>query len=171
MDRPWGTLHGGLRDESGRVIAVGGSVLTVAIPSFVRNLTFSKLNEPIDGLDKLVTNALSYANGRPQNISFPPSAPLTPAEVPRGVAASDPAGSWAHLTWRSLQFSFDVPHRFAFKFDSALDPNTGVMRFVATAHGDLDGDGVLSTFEVRGERAPGRQPRVIPGMFVDREVE
>jgi hypothetical protein len=45
------------------------------------------------------------------------------------------------------------------------------MRFVATAHGDLDGDGVLSTFEVRGERKPGEDARVLPGMYVDREVE
>ena len=92
---------------------------------------------------------------------------------------------WQHLTWRSLDFGFCrpapheapdnlsecEPHRFAFQFDSALDPQTGVMRFVATAHGDLDGDGVLSTFEVRGERLPGQPARVIPGMFVDREVE
>ena len=157
--------------ELAAIIAVGGSVLAVAIPSFVRNLSFSKLSEPIDGLDTLVSNAISYAHGRPQNISFPPSAPLTPEEVPRGVAAEDPAGSWEHLTWKSLDFGFDAPHSFAFKFESALDPQTGVMRFVATAHGDLDGDGVLSTFEVRGERVPGQEARVIPGMFVDREVE
>ncbi len=157
--------------ELAAIIAVGGSVLAVAVPSFVRNLSFSKLSEPIEGLDTLVSNAISYAHGRPQNISFPPSAPLTPEDVPRGVAATDPLGAWEHLTWKSLDFGFDAPHSFAFKFDSALDPQTGVMRFVATAHGDLDGDGVLSTFEVRGEREPGQEARVIPGMFVDREVE
>ena len=157
--------------ELAAIIAVGGSVLAVAVPAFLRNLSFSKLSEPIEGLDRLVTNAVSYANGRPQNISFPPAAPLTPAEVPRGTAAEDPPGAWEHLTWKSLDFGFDAPHHFAFKFDSALDPSTGVMRFVATAHGDLDGDGVLSTFEVRGERVPGQEARVLPGMFVDRKVE
>ncbi len=153
------------------VIAVGGSVLAVAVPSFVRNLKFSKLSEPIDGLSRLVSNTVAYAEGRPQNISFPPSAPLTPAEVPRGVSEEDRGDAWEHLTWRALGFRIDGPHRFAFKFDSALDPQSGVMRFVAAAHGDLDGDGVLSTFEVRGERAPGQNARVLPGMFVDREVE
>ena len=34
-----------------------------------------------------------------------------------------------------------------------------------------DGDGLLSTFEVAGERVPGQPARVLPGMFVDREVE
>ncbi len=159
-------------------IAVGGSLLAVALPSFIRNLSFSKLSEPIDGLDTIVTNAIAYSHNRPQAISFPPSAPLTPAQVPRGEAVEDAPNVWRHLTWLSLKFGFfdfthnrPVPHRFAFKFDSALDPQTGTMRFVATAHGDLDGDGVLSTFEVRGERLPGRRTRVLPGMFVDREVE
>ena len=157
--------------EIAAAIAVGGSVLAVAVPSFVRNLSFSKLSEPVDGLERLVSSAIAYAHGRPQNISFPPSAPLTPATVPRGVAASDPPKAWEHLTWRSLHFRFKHPHAFAFKFDSALDPQTGTMRFVATAHGDLDGDGVLSTFEVRGERRPGEPAQIVPGMFVDREVE
>lgn len=157
--------------ELALAIAIGGSVLVVAVPSFVRNLSASKLSEPVDGLDRIVTNAVAYAHGRPQQISFPPSAPLTPEQVPRGEAIEDPPDAWQHLTWRSLDFGFKVPHRFSFKFDSALDPRSGVMRFVATAHGDLDGDGVLSTFEVRGERVPGHPARVIPGMFVDREIE
>lgn len=157
--------------EIAAIIAVGGSVLAVAVPSFWNNLTFSKLSEPIDGLDRMVTSAVSYAEERPHNISFPPSAPLTPKDVPRGEAAADPLDAWEHLTWRSLDFRFDRPHHFAFRFDSALDQESGVMRFVATAHGDLDGDGVLSTFEVRGQRLPGEQARVLPGMFVDREVE
>lgn len=157
--------------ELAAIIAVGGSVLVVAVPAFVQNLSASKLSEPLEGLDRMVVNAVAYAHGRPQPISFPPSAPLTPAEVPRGEPAEDPPNSWEHLTWKSLEFGFDVPHSFAFKFDSALDPNSGVMRFVATAHGDLDGDGVLSTFEVRGERVPGQPARVLPGMFVHREVE
>ena len=157
--------------ELAAIIAVGGSLLAVAVPSFVRNLSFSKLSEPIDGLDRMVTNAVAYAEGRPQNISFPPSAPLTPAEVPRGEAAADPPNAWEHLTWKCLDFGFEAEHHFAFKFDSALDAQSGVMRFVATAHGDLDGDGVLSTFEVRGERVPGQPARVLPGMFIDREVE
>jgi hypothetical protein len=165
MAREWTAL------ELAAALAVGGSVVAVAVPAFVRNLQFSKLAEPIEGLDRLVTSAVGYAQARPQNISFPPPAPLTPADVPRGAAALDPPGAWDHLTWRSLDFGFTAPHCFAFQFESALDPQSGVMRFVATAHGDLDGDGVLSTFEVRGERRPGEDARVLPGMYVDREVE
>lgn len=165
MARSWSAL------ELSAIFAVGGSVLAVAMPAFFRNLSASKLSEPIEGLDRMVTSAVAYAEGRPQEISFPPSAPLTPAQVPRGMRAPDPPEAWEHLTWRSLKFKFEEPHAFAFKFESELDPTTQVMRFVATAHGDLDGDGMLSTFEVRGERIPGQPARVLPGMFVDREVE
>jgi hypothetical protein len=164
MWRSWSAL------ELSAAFAVGGSVLAVAVPAFFRNLSASKLTEPIDGLDRLVTSALVYAEGHPQEISFPPSAPLTPAQVPRGLRALDPPECWEHLTWRSLDFRFDEPHAFSFQFDSDLDASK-TMRFVATAHGDLDGDGALSTFEVRGERVPGGPARVLPGMFVDREVE
>lgn len=157
--------------ELSAVFAVGGSVLAVAVPAFFRNLSASKLSEPIDGLDRLVTSAVAYAETHPQEISFPPAAPLTPAQVPRGVRAVDPPDAWKHLTWLSLDFRFTEAHAFSFKFDSELDPATRVMRFTATAHGDLDGDGTLSTFEVRGERAPGQPARVLPGMFIDREVE
>jgi hypothetical protein len=150
---------------------VGASVLAVAIPAFIRNLSASKLTEPIEGLDRMVTVAVAKAESRPQNISFPPAAPLTPAQVPRGVRSVDPPEVWEHLTWKSLDFRMDQAHAFSFKFDSELDPGTQTMRFVATAHGDLDGDGNLSTFEVRGERVPGEHARIIPGLFIDREVE
>jgi hypothetical protein len=157
--------------ELAAAFAVGGSLLAVAVPAFFRNLSASKLSEPIDGLDRMVTSAVAYAAAHPQEISFPPSAPLTPAQVPRGLRALDPPDAWEHLTWRSLDFRFTEPHAFSFKFDSELDPATQAMRFTATAHGDLDGDGTVSTFEVRGERLPGQPARVLPGMFINREVE
>ncbi len=162
--RSWSAL------ELSALFGIGGSVLAVAVPTFIRNLSASKVTEPIDGLDRMVTSAVAYANERPQELSFPPSAPLTPAEPPRGVRARDPAEAWEHLTWRSLDFRYDEPHAFAFQFESATLPDK-TMTFVATAHGDLDGDGTQSTFEVRGERRPGEPARVLPGMYVEREVE
>src|SRR6266540_3978067 len=75
--------------------------------------------------------------------AFPPGAPLTPAEVPRGVRAEDPPGVWDQATWKALGFGFDHAHAFSFAFESTPGPRA---RFKAIAHGDLDGDGVVSTF-------------------------
>jgi hypothetical protein len=63
-----------------------------------------------------------------------------------------------------------VAHAFAFGFDSTLGPSRST--FVARANGDLDGDGVTSTFEVRGHAAAGEaEPVIEPGMVVEAEVE
>src|SRR5215471_15542660 len=115
--------------ELAAAFAVGGSVLAVAVPAFFRNLSASKLSEPIEGLDRMVRSAVAYAQRHPQEISFPPAAPLTPAQVPRGVRVMDPPDAWEHLTWRALDFRFDQPHAFSFKFDSDLDPATQTAHF------------------------------------------
>jgi hypothetical protein len=62
---------------------------------------------------------------------------------------------------------FADSHAFSFRSKLAGAEERGTFR--ATAHGDLDGDGVVSTFEVEGVSGP--VARVLPGMYVDREVE
>jgi len=151
--------------EAAIAFAIGGSVLAVAVPEFVRGLHASRLAEPVDGLRRIAEAAVAIASS-PEH-AFPPSAPLTPSEVPRGVRADDPPGVWEQPTWKALGFGFDHPHAFSFAFDSA---EGGPAHFRATAHGDLDGDGVVSTFEIEGE-ADANGARILPGMYVDREVE
>ena len=153
--------------EAAAAFAIGGSILAVAVPEFVRGLHASRLAEPVDGLKRIAAAAVAVAAASPDR-AFPPSAPLTPPEVPRGVRADDPPGVWDQPTWRTLSFGFDHPHAFSFAFESSQAGARS--HFRATAHGDLDGDGVLSTFEIEGE-ADADGARVLPGMFVDREVE
>jgi hypothetical protein len=103
---------------------------------------------------------------------------------PRGKKEADLPGTWDTPTWKALAFrpaAEGVPHAYAFSFEST----SGGSAFVAQAHGDLDGDGVLSTFEIRGRSgregvsppnaaravvADG-QPVVLPGMYVEAELE
>jgi len=151
--------------EIAAVWAVIGSLLAIAIPELSRNLRASPLGEPVRGLERIASAAIAYAN---EHGTFPESAPLTPADVPRGGRKDDPPRAWEHPTWRALQFGFDHAHAFSFAFESSEE--SGVPTFRAVAHGDLDGDGVLSTFEVVGV-VDERGARVLPGMFVDREVE
>jgi hypothetical protein len=153
------------------IVGIGGSFLAVAVPAFVRALNASKTTEALDGLHTLSVGAVSKADQHEQAESFPPSVELTPAEVPRGVKVLDPPGTWDHLTWRALDFRMDHEHAFSFRFESSIDKVTGTARFAARAHGDLDGDGSWSTFEVRGERQPGSGARVMSGLLVSRELE
>jgi hypothetical protein len=69
------------------------------------------------------------------------SAPRTPPDVPRGVAAPDPPGVWSHPTWQALGFQGEGRHRFSYEVV------VSGRRVVFRAIGDLDGDGVTSNFE------------------------
>lgn len=141
-------------------IAIVGALTAIAIPACVRELHASKLAEPVDGLARIGKSATAQG-------AFPQTAPLTPDKTPRGKLEVDPPGTWDHPTWRTLDFRATregVPHAFAFQIDSKPEEMT------AQAHGDLDGDGVTSTFEIRCVRdASGAH--LLPGMYVEAEVE
>jgi hypothetical protein len=146
-------------------VSLLGCILAVAIPTFVSEVHASRFVEPESGLSRLGTSALAWAevNGR-----FPDSAPLTPAAPPRGKKEVDPPGTWDGPTWKALAFRASpeaVPHAYSFAFDG-----TGTA-FVGRARGDLDGDGILSTFELRGKLRPGEPPQLEPGMYVESELE
>ena len=154
--------------------AILGSLLAVAVPAFLRDLHASRFVEPTEGLERLGAAAVAYAV---VNQRFPESAPLTPAVPPRGKKEADPPGTWDTGTWKTLAFrpaAEGVPHAYAFSFEST----SGGSAFVAQARGDLDGDGVLSTFEIRGRSghdgtppAASGAPMVMPGMYVEAELE
>lgn len=149
-------------------IALVGTMAVIAIPSFAQNLQASRMTEAAQGVRTIATSAAARAEGRLVEEAFPPPAPLTPSVVPRGDRVVDPPDTWEHLTWKSLDFKIDHDHYFSFAFDSQNDPNRSTC--TARAHGDLDGDGERSTFEVLCE-ATAKGPRVLPGLYVDREVE
>lgn len=146
-------------------VSLIGCILAVAIPTFIREVHASRFVEPVEGLSRLGATACAYANavGR-----FPDSAPLTPATPPRGKKDVDPAGTWDAPTWTALAFRASpegVPHAYSFSFEN------GGGSFVARARGDLDGDGILSTFEVTGSLKPGADNCVDPGMHIESELE
>ncbi len=153
------------------VIGVGGSVLAVAVPSFVANLSASRWSEPTHALSRIAHGALVHAASHPHETAFPPSAPATPEKVPRGERVAVPPEAWSHLSWRALGFSMEAAQAYSYRFDSALDPAARDFRFAATAHGDLDGDGNPSTFQVQGDKPPGGPARLHPGLLIHREVE
>lgn len=193
--------------ELAATFAVVGSLLAVAIPTFVREVHASRLAEPVDGLKRIGEAAVAYANENPLSSApaaaptpapaaapvpgpaataapasgsasapqgFPPSAPMTPPLPPRGRCEPDPPTAWQDPGWVALDFrpgAPGAPHCFSFAFDSTLAPPHASFR--AHAHGDLDGDGITSTFQITGQCTDGdsRGAMVDPGMLVDSEVE
>ncbi len=154
--------------EAASGISLLGSILAVSVPAFVKNLHASRLVEPVDGLNRIAGAATALAARNPAESAYPDTVPLTPEHVPRGTPVTDPPGTWDAPTWRLLGFSFTVPHSYSFGFDSHDAP--GKAAFHAVAHGDLDGDGLVSTFEITGESADGAEPVIHP-LESQREVE
>lgn len=149
-------------------VSLLGSVLAVAVPAFVRNLHASRLVEPVDGLHRIALRAAALAAQGPAETAYPESTPLTPSQVPRGSPVEDPPGTWNAPGWRLLDFGFKEAHSYSFEFDSVNAP--GLATFHAVAHGDLDGDGIPSTFEISGESRDGAEP-VTRQIESRREVE
>lgn len=153
-------------------LSIAGTLLAVAVPAFVRHLEFSRMVEPVDGLRRLGASAIAYARGRPPSDAFPPSVPMTPSPAPRGERQVDPPDTWNHPTWQALHFRAvpeGVPHFFSFSFESTRSP--GQSRFTARAHGDLDGNGTTSLFELRGQSTQASPPTLEPGIYVEGELE
>jgi len=154
--------------EAALLFAIGGSLLAVTLPAFIKNLHASRMSEAIDGLERIGVRAMVLSDSAPLSAAFPATCPLTPERVPRATLTTDPPHAWDHPTWRLLAFSFETPHAYAFQFTSQNAPDGS--RFDAEAHGDLDGDGVVSTFRTSGWLRPGQPPQ--RGVLeVSREVE
>ena len=149
-------------------VSLAGCVILSAAPAFVKNLRASRLSEPMDRLGELASRATARAAGEPVETAYPASVPLTPSAVPRGELADDPPGTWDHATWRLLGFRLDVPHAYSYAFESKNGPERS--SFVATARGDLDGDGSTSTFVITGEYPQNGAP-TIGALSMHREVE
>jgi hypothetical protein len=82
--------------------------------------------------------------------AFCPSAPQTPAVVPRGTSWTAEPGQLEAAGWRCLGFSVSEPLRYAYRYESNYPATGSDAVFTATALGDLDGDGELSSFVLIG---------------------
>lgn len=90
---------------------------------------------------------------------FPPSAPATPAQVPRKGFYTPTARTWAHPTWKALGFKIERPLAYSYEILTSDDGKTATV----AAHGDLDGDGKVSTIELTIHRSSSGE--------IDREAE
>lgn len=145
--------------------AVLGSALAAGVPSCVRAVRLSRTAEAAESLERLTLQGALYLEQK--NAQKLVSTPTTPAQVPAGKATTDPEGTFAHPTFKALAFEPPQPHWYAYRVEIDPDPATPLR---AVAHGDLDGDGVLSTFV----RALGRDgPRIVvrPGLEVAQDLE
>lgn len=141
------------------VVAIIGILAAVAIPAFMKYIRRSKTSEATMNIRKLFDSSVSYysneyaqRNGEPVPRQFPNSVALTPADWAGVTCAGDSSkkypsqeGTWENETWQKLNFAIDDPFYYEYEY---VSQGTGRDSFfTARAHGDLDCDEVLSTFE------------------------
>jgi type IV pilus assembly protein PilA len=148
------------------VVAIIGILAAVAIPAFMNYMKRAKTSEARTNVEKIYNGARVYFNDTPQPGMTPvvdqyPTGdttltPGTPAcvgsrSVKREINAADRL-LWSTPLWNDVSFSMTDPYLFQYQYVGVADA------FTARAQGDLDCDGVFSTFEMFGD-VVGGQPR------------
>lgn len=160
------TKHGFTLIELMIVVAIIGVLAAIAIPSFTKSVRRARTSEAMIGLRKIYDGSVAYFDNDHTNPQgdivprmFPVSENLTPQNPdcpgcaagvpPPGIRANPRPTDWDAPTWRALTFGVSDPYYYVYGYRSGGTGNEA--GFEGFAFGDLDGDGVLSTFLRGGE--------------------
>jgi type IV pilus assembly protein PilA len=97
------------------------------------------------------------------------------ARYVRGAKYQSSESDWAvdarrNAGFACLRFSMDQPQYYMYSY-RAVGRSSAGDSFVATANGDLNGDGVLSTFSLTGRVQPGGLLEVDPNLLETNPAE
>ena len=145
-----------LGGEGGEGVSAGLLAMTapaIGIPAFQKYIRRSRSSEAVVNVRRLESAVEAY---RAENGKLPEATPLTPASDACALGAhrmTSTPETWAHPTWKALNFSVEGAHSYRYAFE----PDAAGKGFTVRAVGDQDCDGELATFEwiVEGD-APGR---------------
>lgn len=158
------------------VVAILGILAAVAIPAFLKYIKRSKTTEATMNVRKLYDSSVTYFAGEHTSgagaiiqAQFPAAATLPTLTTIGDVKITTLPSSWDGVaTWNALQFSVSDPSYFAYQYDSAGVTNDS--KFTATAFGNLDGDGIYSTFTRVGS-VIDMEVKGGAGLYIDKEIE
>jgi type IV pilus assembly protein PilA len=171
------------------VVAIIGVLAAVAIPAFMKYIRKSKTTEAVENVKKIYEGARSYymeeSNSRGSITPIAKQFPLGDAGASAGPspgansccgAAGDKCDPnidrtiWDTDGWNALKFSMDDPHYFWYSYDA--DGTDVASQFTARANGNLDCDGVYSTYEMVGRvNSLDRTVSGSAGFYKNQELE
>lgn len=143
-------------------LALAAVLAAIAMYALARYVRHGKTAEARESVTRLATGAAEYFNKsdatQPVGASaadvhamrhFPPSSRVPVPEDPlsvRGKRYQSNSVDWAASPWRDLGFSIVQPQCYQYSFES--DGAGAQAKATVTAQGDLDGDGVRSTYSL-----------------------
>ena len=147
----------------------GSSAIQPLVVALEQLTTDQRSVEAKEGIDRLRDGARNYYLGKHR---FPASTNWTPAtpccQQPGKPRCVTPASVWDRPTWRDLGFRLDSRHYYQFRFTG-----TGAgadATYIIEARGDLDCDGVYSSFKFKGHVDHEYGPQGF-GPFIENELE
>jgi type IV pilus assembly protein PilA len=160
------------------IVSLAAVLSALAMYGTARYVRNAKTAEAVGSVSKIAEAAALYYDSSDVNQPagtapdaahamrhFPPSSqtsvPPDPASV-RGKRYQSALPDWAASPWPELRFSIPQPQYYRYEFESQGTGDSAVA--AATAHGDLDGDGKMSTFRLEITADENFQAKVAPVM-------
>ncbi|MBV1857781.1 MAG: prepilin-type cleavage/methylation domain-containing protein [Nannocystaceae bacterium] len=161
-------------------IPVLGMLAAIAVPAFTKYMRRAKTAEARVQLAKLFDSMANYhtEHGRCPGALAGDTDVTPPTSLNCNVGQGGrcnpgdayPSSDWAdNEVWSALGFEMSSPHYFHYNVRWSQDSD-GACQFTAQAFGDLDDDGVFSTFERFGA-ADINGVNGAAGLYIDQEVE
>lgn len=137
----------------GRVQA--GAVNGLLQQAFSRYTRSAKTAEARSSVGQIARDLMMFADAEstPARRRFPPSSTMVPASVAsiKGMKYMSSPADWSSPSWLAIKFAMTSPQYYAYSFVTSRDGKT----VTVIAQGDLNGDGVLSRFELAGKIVNG----------------
>lgn len=141
------------------LMGAAGIFAAVGVPAYIKYATRSKSAEANMNLRRVFDSSVAYYSegtwgsaATAQTAKFPPSVGPTPSRPACLGTLSTPfppdATLWEHPTWTALNFAVNEPSLYQYEYISEGEGHAA--KFTIRATGDLDCDGVFSTFERSG---------------------
>ena len=158
----------------GGVVVIIGVLAVLAVYGMRKYIGNAKQAEARNSLGQIAKDAAtayereSLASGTPDGLcaSASHSVPAS-ASMIRGMKYQSASGDWEvdaskpHAGFACLGFSLGMPQYYMYSYKAHGTKAPGD-RFRATANGDINGDGVMSTFWITGNVGPGDDLAVDP---------
>jgi len=168
------------------VVAIIGILAVLAIFGVSRYIASSKAGEAVNNLGAIAKDASQSLTREPMIGSFvapgqkantyhcicataTATVPASATSIKGKKYVSDPLQDWrqagtittdTNIGWRCLKFSIDQPQYYMYNYtESAGSCTSGSITgdvVHAIANGDLNGNGILSTFDLQGQVASGQ---------------
>lgn len=147
------------------LVAGLGVTSAVAIPAFMKYIRKSKTTEAVTNVKALHAGLSAYAAEKKR---LPPSGGPTPplgACCQGGDQCAPNASLWKGEPWSAIGFVVAESHYYSYEVETKGNA------FTVRALGDLDCDGVYSTFEMAGRVLPDGTVEGADKFFRDQELE